>query len=173
MGTTKEIAIHPPGAKFSDGDFHWRLSNAQVNADNSFSLFKGYDRHLMVLSGNGMKLNSYTVKSFDVYSFQGEEPVFCSLINGPVEDLGIIFDRKRYHCEMAVRTVDKSQVITFPEGVHFIKSLTDAITIDGNNLRVDDVLKIEGSESVEIYASDLPRQIAVISILRNLTNFDV
>ena len=170
LGTTKEIQIYPPGADFKNDDFQWRVSMALVNSDNSFSQFKGFDRHLMVLSGDGFKLNSYTIKSFDIYSFKGEDPIFCSLISGPVEDLGVIYDRNLYRCSMVVHSLKSSQEIAFETGVHFVKVLSDGITIDNAPIDKENILKIEGPESINIVSDSSAKQIVVISIFKNLTS---
>lgn len=54
-GKTKELAIFPPGAKYADREFIWRLSSATVDLDESdFTLLPDYDRVLMVLKGSAV-----------------------------------------------------------------------------------------------------------------------
>lgn len=51
-GTTKEMAIFPENANYSERDFLWRLSSAAVEKDEAqFSELPDYDRVLMVLEG--------------------------------------------------------------------------------------------------------------------------
>jgi environmental stress-induced protein Ves len=48
-GTTREIAVFPPGAGMDD--FIWRLSMATVEQAGPFSAFPGIERVLAVLNG--------------------------------------------------------------------------------------------------------------------------
>ena len=57
-GSTTEIAICPEGSGIPGGQFRWRVSIADVVADGPFSRFSGYDRHIMVVEGAGMTLNT-------------------------------------------------------------------------------------------------------------------
>src|SRR6185295_12572572 len=55
-GSTCEIACWPPGAKL--GDFGWRVSIATMAAAGPFSVFEGVDRSIMLLAGDGVRLQS-------------------------------------------------------------------------------------------------------------------
>jgi environmental stress-induced protein Ves len=51
-GTTTELLIHPDGAEYEDLNFHFRLSTATVEVDEStFTKLPGVERTLMVLYG--------------------------------------------------------------------------------------------------------------------------
>ena len=49
-GTTMEILV----AGDDPGQFDFRVSIATVAADGPFSRFPGYQRHIMLIAGNGM-----------------------------------------------------------------------------------------------------------------------
>ena len=53
-GLTHEIAVHPSGAGMAA--FEWRVSVAEVAQDGPFSRFPGVDRTLVLLAGNGVRL---------------------------------------------------------------------------------------------------------------------
>jgi environmental stress-induced protein Ves len=57
LGITKQIRISPENSDFSKGDFHWRLSSAEITDKNTFSQFAGYNRRLTIISGAGLILN--------------------------------------------------------------------------------------------------------------------
>jgi uncharacterized protein len=93
-GTTTEIFAHPAGQP----DFDWRASIAAVAADGPFSSFAGYDRHIMLLSGDGMRLEfagqgAVDLRAHEPFSFSGEAVVSARLIAGPVRDFNLIVRR--------------------------------------------------------------------------------
>lgn len=75
-GTTTELAIFPPGARYCDRNFAWRISTAVVTAaESTFTLLPGRQRRLMVLSGK-MRLShsghhEVTLTPFEQDSFDG------------------------------------------------------------------------------------------------------
>lgn len=91
-GTTTELYRVP-----HDNDFFIRISIANVESDGPFSIFSGVQRHLMILSGNGIDLKfkdssvSLTTDS-PVYSFSGEENIYCTLKNGKVTDFNVMIN---------------------------------------------------------------------------------
>ena len=54
-GTTRELAVFPAGATFDRLD--WRVSIADVAASGPFSTFTGLDRIIVLLDGDGIRLN--------------------------------------------------------------------------------------------------------------------
>lgn len=81
-----------------EGEFLFRLSQASISQDGPFSLFPGIDRILILLKGNGVRLqmnDSSTLleKPLAPFSFPGEETVKCELIKGACEDFNIMTKR--------------------------------------------------------------------------------
>lgn len=75
-GKTKELAIFPPGSKYLDRDFIWRLSSATVELEESdFSKLPDYDRVLMVMEGSAVLTydgkKSIRLKELEQDSFDG------------------------------------------------------------------------------------------------------
>ena len=90
-GSTTEIYVSPNGT----GPFNWRVSIATVNEDGPFSVFNGYERHIMVLSGAGMALDVEGRGRIDLaplnpFSFSGDLQVASSLSHGPVLDFNLM-----------------------------------------------------------------------------------
>mgnify|MGYP001336703773 CR=1 FL=1 len=164
LGSTQEIDIVPSHTDFTKGEFQWRLSSAVIKTANTFSPFPGYDRLLIVLSGQGLKLNGSILSPLSVHAFSGEDEVECTLVEGDVVDMGIIYKRDQYRCDMQVITVNQNTKLFFGDGVHYIKGISEGITIDGIRLNAEEVLKIEGSEIAEIEIVDSPKQILKISV---------
>ena len=92
-GVTTEICASPPS-----GAFDWRVSIATVNADGPFSVFTGYERHIMTLSGEGMVLDiegrgKFTLEPLRPFSFSGDAQVHGSLLQGAVLDFNLMVRR--------------------------------------------------------------------------------
>jgi environmental stress-induced protein Ves len=164
LGSTQEIDIVPSHTDFTKGDFQWRLSSAVIKTANTFSPFPGYDRLLIVLSGQGLELNGSVLRPLSVHAFSGEDTVECALVDGDVVDMGIIYKRDQYRCDMQVVTVNQTTKIFFGDGVHYIKSISGGITLDGITLNTEEILKIEGSEIVDIEVATNPQHFLRISV---------
>jgi environmental stress-induced protein Ves len=102
-GVTTEILKEP-----LDGDaFLYRVSIADVASDGPFSVFEGYDRHIMVLSGNGMHLDcgshgAIVLTRNEPRFFSGDWAVTGTLIDGPVRDFNLMVDRARMKSSLEV-----------------------------------------------------------------------
>ncbi len=100
-GVTREIDISPQNADFLKENFLWRLSSASIESDNSFSIFKDYDRLLSIIDEGQLQLNDKTLSPNQVLQFRGEEPISCKILGSkPVQDLGLIYHRHKIHAEM-------------------------------------------------------------------------
>jgi environmental stress-induced protein Ves len=92
-GVTTEIIASPPS-----GAFDWRVSIATVSADGPFSMFAGYVRHIMTLSGGGMVLDiegqgKFNLEPLRPFSFSGDAKVHGSLPQGAVADFNLMVRR--------------------------------------------------------------------------------
>ncbi len=107
-GVTTELAINS-GATLAN--FDWRLSIASVVENGGFSDFSGYQRQLILLSGNGIKL-THDARQVDQLTlplsmavFDGACHTVGELIGGPVEDFNVMTKQKTF----------KADVKTFPQ----------------------------------------------------------
>ncbi|MGB0937348.1 MAG: HutD family protein [Colwellia sp.] len=97
LGETTELAINEHGTLER---FDWRLSIASVVEDGIFSDFSDYDRNLILIEGNGIRLTQdqsttdNLIKKLDVASFAGACKTFGSLIDGGIKDFNIITNQK-------------------------------------------------------------------------------
>lgn len=109
-GETAEILVLPEGADFLRGDFDVRISRAAVIEDGPFSNFAGFDRVLVVVSGNGIVLDHgddlgrHSLLRHSPYRFSGDAATTGRLIDGPIEDFNVITRRGRARAD--VRVVD-------------------------------------------------------------------
>jgi len=101
LGTTTEIAIHPPGVELAAAPFDWRVSLADVGMDGDFSRFPGYDRSILVAEGAGMELGFDSAPTARLTglgamtSFSGDWYTRCRLLDGPVRDFNVMSARGR------------------------------------------------------------------------------
>lgn len=99
-GFTTELAIEPPLSP-AQGKFLWRLSIANVERSGPFSDFAGYERTLMLLSGEGMELRFEAQPAMRIdrreqpFVFDGGWKAECTLLGGPVQDMNLMVDRAR------------------------------------------------------------------------------
>lgn len=104
-GVTNEILVEPTSDDPSR--YRWRLSIAEVASDGPFSKFEGYDRHIMVLTGNGMHLDCgahgrITLLPNQPQLFSGDWTVTGTLIDGPVTDFNFIVERGPWRATLEV-----------------------------------------------------------------------
>lgn len=97
-GITTEIWVSPPGSGLAGAPFHWRVSIADVAADGPFSKFPGFDRHIMLLDGQGMRLDTEENGSIELAlyrpaAFSGDWAVTGKLVDGPVRDFNLMVAR--------------------------------------------------------------------------------
>ena len=111
-GTTNELLTHHDG---DTSDWVWRLSIAGVPTDGPFSDFDGYDRTLILLSGNGIALRHEPEGTdvelrtpFEHTSFRGESLTTARLLDGPIEDFNLISRRDR--CSVNVNVSDQGDL---------------------------------------------------------------
>jgi environmental stress-induced protein Ves len=101
-GTTREIAVFPPGAGMND--FAWRLSMAKVDQPGPFSAFAGVDRTLAVIEGTllltGPSVDILLTEESPPCPFDGAAAIHGEPLAGPVLDLNAMVRRGHYACTM-------------------------------------------------------------------------
>jgi environmental stress-induced protein Ves len=112
MGSTLEIDLAENKV--------WRLSAATVHQPCLFSDYPGFDRLLTVWKGEGLLLNEFLMKKNEVFSFSGEEKIYCKNLNDEVTDLGFVFKRDRICSQMVTKSFTGEITLTVSQGIHFI-----------------------------------------------------
>ncbi|WP_132392480.1 HutD family protein [Novosphingobium sp. PhB165] len=104
-GTTREIAVFPPGAGMDE--FLWRLSMARVEHGGAFSTFLGIDRTLAVLEGTlqleGDGVDIRLDPQSAPFPFDGGAQIYGEPAGGPVLDLNAMTRRGECTVKMARR----------------------------------------------------------------------
>jgi len=111
-GWTREIIASP-----APGDWHWRMSIAEIEQDAPFSLFPGIDRELVLLAGNGLRLRFADGEVRELHPpherlrFAGERAVGGELLDGPTQDFNLMWRREAYDAELWHRPLVGPMVI--------------------------------------------------------------
>ena len=96
-GVTRELAVSP-----AQGDWHWRMSVAEVEASGPFSRFDGIDRWFAVLEGAGVMLDVQGEANREVHRltqasaplyFDGGATTDCTLLDGQTQDFNLMVRR--------------------------------------------------------------------------------
>lgn len=135
-GLTTEIAIEPPDASVGTSQFLYRVSIADVASDGPFSLFEGYDRHILLLAGSGMILDCGAHgrvelrAPFEPRSFSGDWDVKGTLISGPVRDFNVIVNRSRAASSLVVYELLATRTLALAAGSTWIVHVLEG-SVDG------------------------------------------
>jgi environmental stress-induced protein Ves len=154
-GATSEIAIDPPDAEFPDEDFNWRLSSAVLSEDGAFSKFPGYCRLLWIWKGSGMVLNGKKLSLLQGVEFLGDEHMEAKLSEGPVTDLGLIFQDDRVEVESDVVRVAaaETKTVSLLEGTNFFFCAKGRVDCAGARLVEGETVIETGPKKFSITAS--------------------
>lgn len=146
-GQTAEIALSPSHARFPEDPFLWRLSTAQMISNGPFSVFPGYNRFLLLIGKNPIKLKlaeeklEITPQFNEPVHFKGEQKVHSELLEGPATDLNLIYQREKVE-------------------VHFevipIKKKPRSFSIQGNEVLI---FALSGSAEISVYPGELKQKI--------------
>lgn len=112
-GWTREILQWP-----ESGDWDWRASVAEIDADAAFSVFPGVERSLVLLHGEGLRLHvgdgaaaSAVEPPHGRCDFPGDRAVRAALHAGPVHVFNLMWRRSRIRAELWRRPLVGSMVL--------------------------------------------------------------
>ena len=141
LGTTSEIDLvkDEMGAAFA-----WRISAATLVQDSDFSLYPGCLRILSIWKGQGLWLNEEQLQPWKPFYFSGDTKIKSRLTDGPVLDLGIIFDPKKVQARLRVY---QNLEISLDADVHYLVAAEGGFKVDEVFVMEGDTLKIENHKS--------------------------
>jgi environmental stress-induced protein Ves len=136
-GTTTEIAVFPPDAGLGGKAFEWRVSIADVVQDGPFSKFAGYDRHIMLLDGHGMRLeieeaDAINLQPFRPVSFSGDWTVTGILTGGPVRDFNLMVARQFGRGSLVCQVLAAPLPLTGDGAIRLILCIDGELSIGGH-----------------------------------------
>lgn len=123
-GSTTELFVAP-----GPTGFRWRVSIASVSQDGPFSVFAGYDRHIMTLSGAGMVLDCGPQGEIAVTpalvpkTFSGDWKTSARLLEGPVQDYNLMVERSYARSSLDCLRLD-APINLDGNGLHFVTLIT-------------------------------------------------
>lgn len=112
LGWTREILQWPEA-----GEWDWRASVAEIDADAAFSVFPGVERSLVLLQGEGLRLDvedgavSTVEPPHGRCDFPGDRAVRAALQAGPVHVFNLMWRRDRIRAELWRRPLVGSMVL--------------------------------------------------------------
>ncbi len=134
LGHTTELAINSGG---NLDEFDWRLSIASVVNDGDFSNFSGYQRHLVLIEGEGLILDhdngdvDELANLLDVAHFDGGSKTCGRLVNGAIKDFNIMTNKQSFAAEVNCHVEQHSADISFfSDTLIFAYSLTNEMSIE-------------------------------------------
>jgi uncharacterized protein len=151
-GTTTEIICVPPDAE----NFDWRISVADVVEAGPFSRFPGYERHIVVIEGQGMDLISPNgsktrLNIMTPHVFSGDDDVRGELPFGPARDLNLIVRRGFGRGKLFMGTLTTG---SFPAGLphnhHVVHVVTSTCSVKGAGLAAGDSLYLKPGEMADL-----------------------
>ena len=116
-GTTTQLAIFPPEAKYAERDFLWRVSSAAVALEESdFTALPDYDRLIATLQGEIVLTHNggapLRLRPFEVHAFSGADATHS---RGRCTDFNLMLRRGRAKGSMeALRLTDKPVPLPSP-----------------------------------------------------------
>jgi environmental stress-induced protein Ves len=136
-GITTEIWVSPPGMGLAGEPFDWRVSIADVASDGPFSKFPGYDRHIMLLEGEGMRLVTDEGGVIDLAlhrpaAFSGDWTVSGKLIDGPVRDFNLMVARRFGRGSLACQRLTAPLPLVGDGSVRLIHAIEGEISLAGH-----------------------------------------
>jgi environmental stress-induced protein Ves len=139
-GTTRDIAVSPPGASLDT--FDWRLSLAQVDRDGPFSRFDNVDRTLVLLSG-AMTLRENERRTDlarnEPFTFEGERAIEATVAGGSTLDFNVMTRRGRAsHSARRESFSKQAHVKTRVGSTVVLFALECGLIVDGGQLEVHD-----------------------------------
>jgi uncharacterized protein len=147
-GVTTEIFASP-----SSGDFDWRVSIAMVNEDGPFSNFNGYERHIMTLAGEGMRIEIegrgwFDLEPFRPFSFSGDMRASGALLNGPVLDFNLMVRRDFGRGVLSFLNCNAGHRLGSGQSVHLVHVLQGECEIGDDRVGANDSFYLAAGERV-------------------------
>lgn len=157
-GTTTELAVYP-----AKGRPLWRVSIADVAASGPFSDFTGYQRTIMLLEGEGMRLDFDAAPTAVIdrlhhpFVFDGAWKCHCTLLGGAVRDMNLMVDhtQARGTIEVLAGTEPRTRVLAAEWTLLYGLAGSAAIGLEGNTYAVGlgELLRLDGPAATPVSLS--------------------
>lgn len=171
-GITTEIFVSPENAGLAGQPFDWRVSIADVASDGPFSLFPGYDRHIMAIEGRGMVLKGGPEDAIDLTrpfvprTFSGDWTISSQLISGPVRDFNLMARRGRYTGRLEMHEATSDLRLDAALATVLVYSLAGEVTASGHLVATGETLILGSGEQTIARPLAGPARLAVCRLTR-------
>jgi hypothetical protein len=172
LGLTEQIDIFPKNATVSQRNFQWRLSSAIVPQANPFSRFENYQRLLTVIDGAGLLINQRPLLPGETFTFSGSLEIQAALIEGPVRDLGLIFDPRLLTATMVTHAWPASRgdvTLAFsdtPDDVVYFFLVSGSIRVLQKSVPSGSCVRIEAVQALTFQIEQGPVRAVVLNLRR-------
>ncbi|MEY3200298.1 MAG: hypothetical protein RJA13_2256 [Bacteroidota bacterium] len=167
-GTTTQLYIYPENADFSSRQFDFRISTASIDVETSdFTSLNGFERKLLVLSGNlelehaehhskkmvpfeqDCFLGEWQTKPFEQDCFLGE---WQTKSRGKAVDFNVIY-RPGMETHLFAKTLVSGKSISFnTDKVLFIYVFSGLVRIGKETAQTGDLIKVFAADSIAVFA---------------------
>jgi environmental stress-induced protein Ves len=153
-GTTTQLYIYPENADFSSRQFDFRISTASIDAETSdFTSLKGFERKLLVLSGNlaleHVKHHSKNLVPFEQDFFLGE---WQTKSRGKAVDFNVIY-RPGMETNLFAKTLASGESVSFnSDKVLFIYVYRGFVRIGKETAQTGDLLEVFATDTITVFA---------------------
>lgn len=131
-GSTEQLFVHP-----SADDYAWRMSVAQIDKPGPFSVFDGYMRVIVPLTG-AMILKHDTgtgvkIAKFESYRFNGAWQTECFLLDGPTRDFNFIYRPNRIFVQVGTMNLKNALRLRLNGDRDFLYCAEGGLTVQAEN----------------------------------------
>lgn len=173
LGTTTEIAVHPPGAGLDA--FTYRLSIADLTTSGPFSTFAGVDRIIVQLEGAPMTLahegsGEHRLALLVPHRFAGEVATHGTLAPPPARDFNVMVRRALASADLVVHQLGAGNSVSGGgepgTRVVFVQRGAAAVRVEDESvaLRRAETLIVTERASLAVTAGSEGATVFVISI---------
>jgi environmental stress-induced protein Ves len=153
-GTTTQLYIYPENADFTSRQFDFRISTATIDVESSdFTPLKGFERKLLVLSGNleleHAEHHSKKMVPFEQDYFLGE---WQTKSRGKAVDFNVIY-RAGMETHLFAKTLVSGESISFntDKGL-FIYVFSGLVRIGNQTAQTGDLVEVFAKDSIAVFA---------------------
>jgi environmental stress-induced protein Ves len=168
-GVTTEIWVSPEGSGLAGEPFDWRVSIADVTTDGPFSTFPGYDRHIMLLDGQGMRLESEEYGAIDLVryrpaAFSGDWTVAGRLVDGPVRDFNLMVARRFGSGSLCSQRLTAPLPLVGDGTIRLVHAIDGELSLGGHVIGCGETAILDGTEGGVLSPLDAQALVALCTI---------
>ncbi|HZY99577.1 MAG TPA: HutD family protein [Candidatus Baltobacteraceae bacterium] len=146
-------------------DDGWRLSVATIERDGWFSDYRGFDRTIVAIEGEGIELTvdgdvKRLQRRFEPFSFSGDAKTKCRLLGGPARDFNVVTQRDRWSHTVAISRVMGRRLQLTVAQLCFVYVLRGTVL----EASTGDTIRIEGPDAIEIEHPNEDAYVCVVSL---------